>query len=140
MDSTSTSAFFGKPVQRGPKSITPGWGIFGRASIADGGTGNPNYVGWTASLGVGGDSALRRGRGDRFGLGYIYASTTTEWGPLARALFGPRDSQAVEMYYKFQMTPSISVTPDVQWVRGQLGGLTSGNDAFIYGMRMNVLL
>ena len=41
-------------------------------SIADGGSGNPNFVGWTASAGIGGDSPWRYDRGDKFGIGYVY--------------------------------------------------------------------
>jgi porin len=125
---------------RDKQGNTLGWGLFGRASIADGGSGNPNFVGWTVSAGIGGDSPWRHDRGDKFGIGYLYSATSTEWGPVSRALFGPRDSQVLELYYKFQLTPWLSVTPDVQYLRGSLGRLTSGDDAFIYGLRVNMKL
>ena len=130
---------FGKPDARGN---TPGWGLFGRAGIADGGSGNPNFYGWTASIGIGGSSPLRsrRGKGDQFGIGYAYTGTSTEWGPFPTAVFGPRDYQVFETYYRYQVTPAISVSPDFQWTRGVLGGLTGGDDAFIYGFRMNIKL
>ena len=120
----------------------PGWGIFGRAGISDGGTGNPNFKGWHISGGIGGNSPLRhrRGTGDRFGIGYSYTGTSTAWGPIPIGLFGPRDSQVFEAYYKYHITPWISVSPDVQWVKGQLGGLTGGDDAFVFGFRMNMKL
>ncbi|MBS0264440.1 MAG: carbohydrate porin, partial [Planctomycetes bacterium] len=54
--------------------------------------------------------------------------------------FGPRDAQVVEAYYAYMLTPAIVVTPDLQWVQGNLGGLSHGNDAFIYGIRMNIHL
>ena len=120
----------------------PGWGFFGRAGISDGGSGNPNFKGWHVSGGFGGDSLLRhrRDKHDRWGIAYGFTATSTEWGTIPETLFGPRDSQAFEAYYRYQMTPAISVTSDLQWVQGTLGGLTGGDDAFVYGLRMNVKL
>ncbi len=130
---------YGPPDARGN---TEGWGLFGRASIADGGTGNPNWGAWHLSGGIGGNSPVkcRRGKGDRFGLGYAYTATSTGFGPIPQALFGPRDAQNVELYYRYQLTPAVEVTPDVQWVRGMLGGLTGGDDAFVAGIRLNIHL
>lgn len=123
-------------------AVPKGWGLFGRAGIADGGTGNPNFSAWTTQVGIGGDSVSqhRRSKGDRWGIGYAYTATSKEWGPIPRALFGPRDAQAVELYYRYHLRPSVEITPDVQWVRGALGGLTNGDDAFIGGFRMNIVL
>jgi carbohydrate-selective porin OprB len=95
-----------------------------------------------AAAQVGGDSPLRfrRGKRDRFGIGYSYAATSTEGGEIPRTLFGPRDSQIVEAYYRYQMTPAVDLSPDIQWVRGDLGGLTDGDDAWVYGVRLNMTL
>lgn len=130
---------YGPPAPRGQ---TPGWGVFGRAGISDGGTGNPNYAGWHVSGGIGGDSPLRgrTGKGDRFGIGYGYTGASTDYGAIPQALFGPRDAQVVEIFYRYHCTPAIELTPDVQWVRGMLGGFTNGRDAFIYGLRLNMRL
>ena len=51
-----------------------------------------------------------------------------------------RDSQVIEAFYRYQLTPAISVTPDLQWIRGNLSGLTGSDDAFVYGLRMNMKL
>jgi porin len=130
---------FGAPDARGG---APGWGFFGRAGISDDGSGNPNFKGWHVSGGIGGDSLLRhrRDKGDRFGIAYGFTGSATAWGPLPRTLFGPRDSQAFEAYYRYHVTPAISISPNLQWVRGSLGGLTDGDDAFVYGFRMNMKL
>ena len=82
----------------------------------------------------------RRGKGDRFGLGYAYTATSTAFGPIPQALFAPRDAQNIELYYRYQLTPAVEVTPDVQWIRGMLGGLTGGDDAFVAGVRLNIHL
>ena len=130
---------YGKPDARGN---TEGWGLFGRASLADGGTGNPNWGAWHLSAGIGGNSPLknRRGKGDRFGLGYAYTATSTEFGAIPRFLFDPRDAQVIEAYYRYKVTPAVEVTPDVQFVHGMLGGLTGGDDAIVAGIRLNIHL
>jgi porin len=130
---------YGPPDARGN---TEGWGLFGRAGIADGATGNPNWGAWHASLGIGGSSPLksRRGKGDRFGVGYGYTGTSTEFGAIPRFLFNPRDAQAIEIYYRYKATPAIEVTPDVQWVSGMLSGLTGGDGAIVAGIRLNMNL
>ena len=132
-------ATYGPPNARGE---TEGWGLFGRASIADGASGNPNWGAWHVSAGIGGDSPLRcrRGKGDRFGLGYAYTATSTEFGAIPQFLFGPRDAQNIEFYYRYHLTPSIEVTPDIQWVHGMLGGLTGGDGAIVAGIRLNIKL
>jgi porin len=130
---------YGPPNARGE---TEGWGLFGRASIADGASGNPNWAAWHVSAGIGGSSPLcsRRGKGDRFGIGYAYTATSTEFGAIPQALFAPRDGQVIEAYYRYQLTPAIEVTPDIQWIHGMLGGLTDGDDAIVAGIRLNMKL
>jgi porin len=109
-------------------------GLFGRASISDA---NPTPIEYFLSLGIGGDSELRRGSGDTFGVGWFYVGATNEYGAAAQAAFGPRDGTGVELYYNFQVTRCINITPDVQFIRPGLGALTSGDDAFVYGLRIN---
>ena len=130
---------YGPPDARGE---TEGWGFFGRASVADGATGNPNWAAWHLSGGIGGNSPLprRRGKGDRFGFGYAYTATSTEFGAIPRFLFDPRDAQVIEAYYRYRLTPAIELTPDVQWIHGMLGGLTGGDGAVVAGLRMNMKL
>ena len=82
----------------------------------------------------------RRGKGDRFGIGYGYTATSTEFGAIPRFLFDPRDAQIIEAYYRYQVTPAIELTPDVQWVYGMLGGLTDGDGAIVAGIRLNMKL
>lgn len=132
-------SMYGPPDARGKSE---GWGVFGRAGIADGATGNPSFGAWHLSIGIGGDSPFqsRRGKRDRFGLGYAYTATSTQYGPIPQALLGPRDAQSIELYYRYHLTPSIEVTPDVQWIQGMLGGLTNGNAAVVAGIRLNVIL
>ena len=120
-----------------PTKSPRGWGLFGRASISDA---NPTPIEYFLSLGLGGDSRLGPDRGDTWGLGWFYVGTSREFGPLPQALLGPRDGTGVELYYNVQVTPWLNVTPDVQYIRPGLGRLTSGDDAFVYGIRFNMKL
>lgn len=121
----------------GPKKSPRGWGVFGRASISDR---NPTPVDYFLSVGVGGDNRVGGDRGDTWGLGWFYVGASDEFGAIPRALLGPRDGSGVEAYYNVQVTPWLNITPDLQYVRPGLGGLTSGGDEFIYGLRVNARL
>jgi len=112
-----------------------GWGFFGRASISDG---NPTPVRYFLSAGVGGDSNLRRGKNDKWGVGWYYVGASDEFGPLPQFLFGPRDGTGVEVYYNFQVNPWLNVTPDLQFLRPEAGAIA--DDAFVYGLRVNLIL
>jgi porin len=79
-------------------------------------------------------------RGDTWGLGWYFVGTSDEFGAIPRAKFGPRDGTGVELYYNVQVTPWLNITPDLQYVRPGLGRLTSGDDAFVYGLRLNARL
>ena len=110
-----------------------GWGLFGRAALADG---NPIPVRYTLSCGIGGDSPFGRERGDRFGVGWYFNGKTDAWGPLPTALLGPRSGTGVELFYNFQPKPWLTITPDVQYVRPTLGAIST-EAAFVYGLRVN---
>ena len=112
-----------------------GWGVFGRASISDG---NPTPLRYFLSAGVGGDSNLRANRRDKWGVGWYYVGSSNEFGPLPRQLFGPRDGTGIEMFYNFQVRPWMNITPDVQYIKPDAGALA--DEAFVYGLRMNVIL
>jgi porin len=117
-----------------PKKPPRGWGMFGRASVSDG---NPTPFDYFLSAGIGGDSRLGNDRGDTFGIGWYYTGVSGEYGAPVAALFGPRDGTGVELFYNFQVTRCINITPDVQFIRPGLGNFTSGDDAFVYGLRAN---
>ncbi|TWU01594.1 Carbohydrate-selective porin, OprB family [Neorhodopirellula pilleata] len=115
-----------------PTDAARHWGYFARAAIADDSTNPVNYL---LSAGLGGASPLRTG--DSFGVGYFYSGTSEEIGPiLEAAALGPiGDSQGVEVFYRSQLTQSISVTPDFQWLSQARQRI---DDAYILGVRMNI--
>ncbi|MCL4203510.1 MAG: carbohydrate porin [Pirellulaceae bacterium] len=112
-----------------------GWGLFGRASVSDG---NPTPIRYHLSLGIGGYSNLRPGRDDTFGIGWYYTVASDEFGDLPREVLDPQDGTGVELYYNFQVTPWLNVTPDIQFIRP--GNRAIANDAVIYGLRMVMTL
>jgi porin len=110
-----------------------GWGVFGHAAITDG---NPNPVKYFLSTGLGGYSPFGKQRGDTFGIAWYLTGASTAFGPLPTALFGPRNGTGVELYYNFQLTPWLNLTPDIQFIRPGTGAIAT-NSAFVYGIRLN---
>jgi len=52
---------------------------------------------------------------DTFGAGWFVAGSSDEIGPLLQATLGPTgDGHGVELYYNWQATPWLNVTPDLQ--------------------------
>lgn len=110
-----------------------GWGVFGRAAIADE---QANPIAYFLSAGIGGNSPLCGRQADTFGAGYYYAGTSSEVGPVLEAALGPvGDGQAVELFYNAQVTPWLHVTPDFQVV---MPARESVDTALVAGVRANV--
>lgn len=109
-----------------------GWGLFGRASISDG---NPTPIRYFLSAGIGGYSPFRHRQGDKFGVGWFYTGVSREFGPLPRAVVGPRDGYGVELFYNAQITPWMNLTPDFQIIKPEGGGIAKMG--YIGGVRLN---
>jgi porin len=93
---------------------TKGWGLFGRAGLADQAT---NPIGWFLSAGVGGNSMIPGRSNDTFGAGYYYAGTSSELEPLlALALGGVGDGYGTELYYNIAVTEWFRLTADAQFI------------------------
>jgi porin len=89
-----------------------GWGYFARAGIGDD---DVTPLEFFLSAGIGGNSSIRGREADRFGLGYYYAGTSDEFGPILEAVLGPLgDEQGVELFYNIAVTPWFQLTPDLQ--------------------------
>jgi porin len=111
-----------------------GWGLFSRAAITDG---NPNPIHYFLSAGLGGFSPLGQRRGDTFGIGWFLAGASSQFGPVPTALFDPKNGSGVELFYNYQATPWLNITPDVQWLRPGMTSLATDN-ACVYGLRINM--
>lgn len=89
-----------------------GWGVFGRAGVADD---QSNPLSYFLSFGVGGRSPVSLGGADTFGVGWYMAGSSDEIGPLLPAVLGPiGDGHGVELFYNCQVTRWLNVTPDLQ--------------------------
>jgi porin len=97
------------------KGSGQGIGIFGRFGASDG---NPNFMQYFYSIGVGGKGVISGRPLDEFGIGYYYldVKSPTFTGPFAtRSVLG--DEQGFEAYYNFAITPWMKLTPNIQIIR-----------------------
>ena len=69
---------------------------------------------------------------------WYYIGASDEFGPVPRALLDPQDGAGIELFYNFQVNRWLNVTPDVQFVSP--GNRAIADDAFIYGLRVNMTL
>jgi porin len=101
-----------EPVKGSGKGV----GLFGRFAATDG---NPNFMQYFISLGIGGKGVMTGRPHDRFGLGWYYIDIKSPsfTGPLAtRELL--RDEQGFEAYYSVALTPWAYLTPNIQVIHG----------------------
>jgi len=113
-----------------PCDSTRGWGVFGRAGLADNAT---NPLAYFLSAGIGGNSTIAGREADTFGAGWFYAGVSNEILPfLTNTLGGLQDSQGVEVFYNAEITPWFHVTTDVQML---MPARQRVNDALVVGMR-----
>jgi porin len=108
------------------KGSGEGVGIFGRFGASDG---NPNFMHFFYSLGIGGKGVIPTRERDRFGLGFYYIDVKN---PHLQGVFRDRkllrDEYGFEAFYNVVVTPWLLLTPDIQIVRGaQKEQFTIGN-------------
>jgi porin len=98
------------------KGSGEGIGIFGRFGASDG---NPNFMHFFYSLGVGGKGVIPGREHDRYGFGFYYIDISNPklQGPFRTAKL-LRDEYGFEAFYNFAITPWLLLTPDIQVVRG----------------------
>jgi porin len=98
------------------KGADRGVGVFGRLGVSDG---NPNFMKFFSSFGVGGKGMFESRPLDQFGLGYYFININnpTIQGLLQTRSF-LRDEYGFEAFYNFAITPWAMLTPDIQVVRG----------------------
>lgn len=92
-----------------------GIGIFGRFGVSDG---NPNFMRYFYSIGIGGRGIIPGRPLDHFGMGYYYLEVNkpTFTTHLEERSF-LRDEYGFEAYYNCAVTPWMRLTPSVQIVR-----------------------
>ena len=105
---------------------TIGWGVFGRAGVADD---DSNPLSWFLSCGVGGNSPLNGRQADTFGAGWYYAPLSDELPGILLQDHG----QGVELFYNYAATPWMYITPDIQFIDPARRGV---DDAVVIGLRV----
>jgi porin len=93
-----------------------GAGVFGRFGVSDG---NPNFLQYFYSFGVGGKGIFAGRPDDQFGIGWYYINISN---PTLDTPFGSlqflRDEQGIEVFYSFALTKWAALTPNIQVIRG----------------------
>jgi porin len=98
------------------KGVDRGVGLFGRLGVSDG---NPNFMKFFGSFGVGGKGMFETRPHDQFGWGFYYINVNDPKlvDPFRTVQF-LRDEYGFEAFYNFAITPWALLTPDIQVVRG----------------------
>ena len=116
-----------------PCNSENGWGIFGRAGIADPET---NPIDYFLSLGIGGNSRLRGRENDTFGLGWYYSGTSDRVAPFLSTVLGNlRDAQGGEMFYNVAVNKRLFLTADTQMI---MPARPNVDTSLIVGLRANL--
>jgi porin len=105
------------------KGSGQGVGIFGRFGVSDG---DPNFVHYFYSIGIGGKGIIPGRPLDSFGIGYYYIDIKNpSFKVLGTTASFLRDEQGFEAYYNIALTPWMKLTPDIQVIRPAQQNITS---------------
>jgi porin len=116
-----------------PRDSKKGWGVFGRAGIADPET---NPIEYFLSLGFGGNSRLHNRENDTFGLGWYYSGTSNRIAPFLSTVLGNlRDAQGGELFYNIAVNKRLSVTTDSQVI---MPARSNVDTSLVFGLRANL--
>jgi porin len=114
---------FDQYIYEPKKGADRGIGLFGRLGVSDG---NPDFMKFFGSFGVGGKGIIESRPLDQFGIGYYYINIDNPRLRIdtPRLQFLPqnveflRNEYGFEAYYNLAITPWAFLTPDIQVVRG----------------------
>jgi porin len=109
---------------------TQGFGIFGRFGAADDKT---NPIEAFYSIGLGGKGMFQGRDNDTYGIGYFYAQLSDKFGKIIERNFG--DTQGFEMFYNFELSKWLHVTPDFQVIKPSAKNVDT---AYIVGVRVKM--
>jgi porin len=106
---------FDQYVYEPEKGSGEGIGIFGRFGASDG---NPNFMHFFYSLGIGGKGVIPNRVSDQYGFGFYYIDVNSPTlGGLFQSIKLLRNEYGFEAFYNFAITPWLQFTPDIQVVR-----------------------
>lgn len=113
-----------------PEDEKQGVGLFGRFGLSDG---QANAIETFYSFGVGGTGIIPDRDRDKFGIGYFYTGYSGD----LQEMVSLDDTQGVEIFYRFEVTPWFHLTPDLQFIVNP-GGRGDADVAIVYGLRGQV--
>ena len=111
-----------------PEDPEHGWGLFGRAGIADK---LSNPIHWFLSFGLGGNSPLDGRERDTFGAGWYFVGASNAITPLAEY----NNGQGIELFYNAAVGRRLYVTPDFQVIMPSRPGVDT---ALVPGVRAKI--
>jgi len=109
-----------------------GWGLYLKASVADG---NPNPIDASVIGGIGGKASFLGRLQDSFGLGYFYYAISNELRNSLEPAFNLDDEQGLEAFYSYAATPWFHITGDIQYIEPASG---DRDNTLIIGLRTNI--
>lgn len=90
-----------------------GLGLYVKAAVADG---NPNVIQSSIVGGFGGEALIRSRPGDAFGIGGFFYNFSDVLQDTIEPTLNFNDEAGIEAWYRFQLTPWLALTADVQVV------------------------
>jgi len=105
-----------------------GFGLFGRFGWS---TGESNPIEEFYSIGVGGKGSIPCRDRDTWGLGYYMINMTDD----LPVVLGLDAEQGAELFYNFEVTPWLHVSPSLQVVVDPGAGFQDRDVAIVYGLR-----
>jgi porin len=133
-DSWALTYNFDQYLFEDPCDSSKGWGVFGRAGLADPDT---NPIHYFLSLGIGGNSRLRGRGNDTFGLGWYYSGTSDRIAPfLSTSLGNLTDGQGGEMFYNIAVNKRLYLTTDTQVI---VPARSNVDSSLLFGLRANLV-
>ncbi len=110
------------------------WGVFGQAAISDA---NPNPIGWSALLGVGGTGVIPGRDRDRLGAGLFCLGFSESLKDGLHTVGIPiRNEAGMEVFYNLAITQWLYLTGDVMVIRPPQPG---ADPAVLGGVRAQVV-
>ncbi len=108
------------------------WGIFIKASIADG---NPNPIDASIIGGIGGKAAFINRAQDNFGIGYFYYAVSNELREAIQPSEDLNDDSGLEVFYNYQVSAWFNLTADIQYIDPMK---SKNKNALVMGLRTNI--
>jgi porin len=119
---------FDQYLYKKPDTKDQGFGLFGRFGWSPG---EFNPISTFYSLGVGGKGMIPKRDHDRFGIGYYILNISGDMP----AILGLNAEQGVEVFYNYEVTPWLHITPDLQVIVDPGAGFQDRDVSIVYGLR-----